>query len=59
MAQTLGLARKLGGSRIADPGVPALKNDARVARYGFDDGMKTSAFRDPAGNVLGIYNYGA
>jgi uncharacterized protein len=59
VAQTLSLAEKLGGSRVADPGVPALKHASRVARYGFDDGMKTSAFHDPAGNVVGIYNYGA
>jgi predicted enzyme related to lactoylglutathione lyase len=58
--QTLSRAEKLGGSRISDPGVPALKSAARAARYGSaGDHMKTGAFRDPAGNVFGIYHYGA
>jgi uncharacterized protein len=54
--QTLSRAEKLGGSRISDPGVPALKNAARAALYGSADDMKTGAFRDPAGNVFGIYH---
>jgi len=55
--QTLRRAEKLGGSRISDSGVPALKSAARAALYGpdsADDGMETGAFRDPAGNVFGI-----
>jgi hypothetical protein len=36
--------------------VPALKNAARMARFGLVD-HKTSAFRDPAGNVFGIYQH--
>jgi predicted enzyme related to lactoylglutathione lyase len=53
--ETLSRAEKLGGSRVTDPSVPALKSAGRIARYGVDDGMRTGAFRDPAGNVLGIY----
>jgi len=56
--QTFGHAEKLGGSRISDPGVPALKAAARAALYGSaDDTMKTGALRDPAGNVFGIFSY--
>jgi len=56
--QTFSRAEKLGGSRVSDPGVPALKSAARAALYGSaDDGMKTGAFRDPAGNVFGIYHH--
>ncbi len=54
--QTLSRVEKLGGSRISDPGVPMLKSAARAARYGFVDDMQTGAFRDPAGNVFGIYH---
>jgi hypothetical protein len=54
--QTLSRAEKLGGSRVSDPGVPALKRAARQARFGFVD-HKTAAFRDPAGNVFGIYQH--
>ena len=57
--KTLSRAEKLGGSRITDPGVPALKAAARAALYGSaDDPMKTAAFRDPAGNVFGVFDYG-
>jgi uncharacterized protein len=55
--QALSRAEKLGGSRVSDPSVPALKAAARMARFGLDD-HKTSAFRDPAGNVFGIYQGG-
>jgi predicted enzyme related to lactoylglutathione lyase len=56
--QALRRVEKLGGSRISDPGVPALKAAARAALYGrSDDTMKTGAFRDPAGNVFGIFSY--
>ena len=56
--QTFSRAENLGGSRIADPGVPALKAAARAALYGSaDDHMKTDTFRDPAGNVFGIFHY--
>jgi uncharacterized protein len=56
--QTFSRAEKLGGSRISDPGVPALKAAARAALYASpDDHMKTGAFRDPAGNVFGIFSY--
>ena len=56
--QTLSRAEKLGGSRISDRGVSALKSAARTALYGSaDDHMKTDTFRDPAGNVFGIFHY--
>jgi len=57
--EILSRAEKLGGSRIWDPGVPALKNAARAALYGSADDIKTGAFRDPAGNVFGVYHRGA
>jgi predicted enzyme related to lactoylglutathione lyase len=59
--QTLSRVEKLGGSRIADPGLSALKSAARAALYGpafaADDDMETAEFRDPAGNVFGIYHH--
>jgi uncharacterized protein len=56
--QTLSRAEKLGGSRVSAPGLSALKDAARAARYGpVDEDMKTGAFRDPAGNVCGIYHH--
>ncbi len=55
---TLRHAEEAGGSRISDPGVPALKSAARAALYGsVDESMKTDTFRDPAGNVFGIFHY--
>jgi predicted enzyme related to lactoylglutathione lyase len=57
--ETFSRAEKLGGSRIWDPGVPALKSAARAALYGSAGDMKTGAFRDPAGNVFGVYHRGA
>jgi predicted enzyme related to lactoylglutathione lyase len=44
--QTLAKAESLGGSRIYGP-------------MAVDDHMQTGAFRDPAGNVFGIYHHGA
>jgi uncharacterized protein len=55
--QVLSRAEKLGGSRVRDPGVPALKAAARAAVYGSAGTMKTGALRDPSGNVFGIYSY--
>lgn len=56
--QTLSRAEKLGGSRITDPSVPTLKSAARAALYGSpDESMRTGAFRDPAGNVFGVFAY--
>ena len=43
--QTLAKAESLGGSRIYGP-------------VAVDDHMQTGAFRDPAGNVFGIYHHG-
>jgi hypothetical protein len=38
--------------------VPALKAAARAALYGATvSSMQTGAFRDPAGNVFGIFCY--
>ena len=42
--QTLGKAESLGGSRIYGP-------------MAVDDHMQTGAFRDPAGNVFGVYHH--
>jgi uncharacterized protein len=56
--QTLSRAEKLGGSRITDQSVPTLKSAARAALYGSpDESMRTGAFRDPAGNVFGVFAY--
>jgi predicted enzyme related to lactoylglutathione lyase len=56
--QALSRAEKLGGSPVSAPGVPALKAAARAALYGAaDDQMKTGAFRDPSGNVFGVFAY--
>lgn len=52
--QTLGRVEKLGGSRVIDPEVSALKNASRTALYGSADDIETIAFRDPAGNLFGI-----
>jgi uncharacterized protein len=58
MDQAFRRAEELGGSRISDPGVPELKAAARAALYGpTDDSIQTGAFRDPAGNVFGIFCY--
>jgi len=55
--QALDRAEKLGGSRISGSGVPELKSAARAALYGAaEDRMKTDTFRDPAGNIFGIYH---
>jgi uncharacterized protein len=55
--QALSRAENLGGSRIRDSGVPELKSAARAALYGSDDsGMRTGVFRDPAGNVFGVFH---
>lgn len=52
--QTLSRVEKLGGSRLIDPEVSALKNASRAALYGSADDIETIAFRDPAGNIFGI-----
>jgi predicted enzyme related to lactoylglutathione lyase len=53
--QTFSRVEKLGGSRILDQEVPDLKNRSRLVRFGVLDNMKTGAFRDPAGNVFGVF----
>ena len=61
--QTLSHVETLGGSRISAPGAIALKSAARAALYepmdyaSLDDTLKMATFRDPAGNVFGIYNH--
>lgn len=50
-------AEKLGGSRVLDQGVPELKDRARLVRIGVKDSMRTGAFRDPAGNIFGIFEF--
>lgn len=57
MEQTLGRVAELGGSPVTDPSVPALKSEARAALYGSAGSMSTGAFRDPAGNVFGLFQY--
>lgn len=57
---TLARVEKVGGSRVTAPDVVALKSAARTALYGNpDDQMRNEVFRDPAGNIFGIYSYGA
>ena len=53
--QTLSRVEKLGGSRISAPDLSALKIAARTALYGSADDIQMSEFRDPAGNVFGVY----
>ncbi len=54
--QTLRRAEQLGGSRARVDGVVALKTAARTALYGVvDESMTTSALRDPAGNLFGLF----
>lgn len=48
---------KLGGARVLDQSVPELKDRARFVRIGVVDEMKTGAFHDPAGNVIGIFEF--
>ncbi len=55
--QALSRAEKLGGSRVLDQAVPDLKNRSRLVRFGHLDSMHTGAFRDPAGNVFGIFDF--
>ncbi len=57
--QTLRRVEKLGGSRLIDPQVSALKNAARTALYGSADDIDTVAFRDPVGNIFGIFHKAA
>jgi predicted enzyme related to lactoylglutathione lyase len=59
MDQVLDRISRLGGSPVTDQAVPTLKAAARAALYGsVDDPMETAAFRDPAGNRFGLYDYG-
>lgn len=53
--ETLRRAEELGGSRVSAPGVLTLKDAARAALYGSTGDLSTGMFRDPAGNVFGVY----
>jgi hypothetical protein len=56
--RTLDDAAKLGGSRIDNPSLQALKSASRAALYGEpDESMRTGEFRDLAGNVFGVFSY--
>ena len=60
--QILSRAAELGGSRVSDPGLSALKSAARAAIYADypgEDEMEIGVFRDPAGNVFGVYHHAA
>jgi predicted enzyme related to lactoylglutathione lyase len=53
--ETLRRAEGLGGSRVSAPGVLSLKDAARAALYGSTGDLSTGMFRDPDGNVFGVY----
>ena len=53
---TLQRARSAGGAELETPDVVALKYAARVALYGAADDVRTGVFRDPAGNIFGVYH---
>jgi uncharacterized protein len=56
--EALRRAEELGGTRISDSGVAALKAAARIARYGGTEGdVINDTFRDPAGNIFGVFAY--
>lgn len=57
LEEALSRIEKLGGSRVLDQSVPELKNLSRRVRFGIVDDMRTGAFRDPAGNVFGIFEF--
>jgi uncharacterized protein len=54
--QALRRAEELGATRVSAPGVAALKTAARTALYGSADDVAMGVFRDPAGNVFGVYH---
>jgi predicted enzyme related to lactoylglutathione lyase len=54
--ETMRRAEGLGGPEVAAPDVVALKYAARVALYGAADDVRTGVFRDPAGNVFGVFH---
>ena len=53
--QALDRAVSLGGSRVDDQEVNALKLASRKALYGTADDIAMAAIRDPAGNLLGLH----
>jgi hypothetical protein len=56
--QTMARAGQLGGTAATDQGLSDLKATARAALYGeVDASMKMAEFRDPAGNVFGVFSY--
>ena len=55
---TLRRVADLGGSPVLGSGTGELKAAARTALYGSAGDMRTAEFRDPAGNVFGVYQKG-
>jgi uncharacterized protein len=53
---TLRRAQDCGAAVVDAPDVVALKYAARVALYGAADDVRTGVFRDPAGNIFGVYH---
>jgi len=53
---TMRRAQTYGASPIEAPDVVALKYAARVALYGAADDVRTGVFRDPAGNIFGVFH---
>lgn len=58
LRQTVGRVEELGGAWVATPQVDALKKAAREALYGSADDINMGVFRDPAGNLFGLYQKG-
>lgn len=52
--QALDRAERLGGSRVSDAEVSALKLASRKALYGASDDISMAVISDPAGNLLGL-----
>ncbi len=56
--ETLRRVEKLGGSLVSAPDLIALKTASRTALYGSAEDIRTAEFRDPAGNIFGIFQKG-
>ncbi|HET7018262.1 MAG TPA: VOC family protein [Streptosporangiaceae bacterium] len=54
LGKMLDRAVSLGGSRVNDQEVSALKLASRKALYGSSDDIQMAVIRDPAGNLLGL-----
>ncbi len=55
LEQTLEQVSKLGGSRVDDQEVSAMKLASRKALYGLANDIAMAVIRDPAGNHLGVF----